>query len=220
MNEGKNYGSRIRGYIHAPASGDYVFWISGDDQAELWLSEDESPSNKRKIAEAKNNSSMRQWEKHPHQKSEEIWLEKGRKYYIEVLHKENEGGDHVAVGWRLADGTFERPIPCYRLSPFVPEQVLAVDPVGKEGGLGNIKLFPNPVKDRLIVEINGPRAGEASWSVLDLQGKEFLPDQNLITLGSVQPLSLKISRLQLPAGFYLLRVRTNEAQELLRFVKE
>ena len=41
------YGTRIRAYVTAPAAGDYVFWITGDDQAELWLSPDTDPGKKR-----------------------------------------------------------------------------------------------------------------------------------------------------------------------------
>src|SRR5690606_18194368 len=51
-NIGDNYGTRIRGYICPPTTGNYVFWISGNDQTELWLSTDQNPSNKRLIASA------------------------------------------------------------------------------------------------------------------------------------------------------------------------
>ena len=33
-----NYGTRLRGYITAPVTGDYTFWIASDDNSELWLS--------------------------------------------------------------------------------------------------------------------------------------------------------------------------------------
>lgn len=33
-----NYGTRIRGYVHPPATVNYVFWIASDDHSELWLS--------------------------------------------------------------------------------------------------------------------------------------------------------------------------------------
>ncbi|WP_071530918.1 PA14 domain-containing protein, partial [Pontibacter sp. BAB1700] len=36
--QGNNYGQRIRGYVTAPASGQYTFWIAADDVAELYLS--------------------------------------------------------------------------------------------------------------------------------------------------------------------------------------
>ena len=36
--EADNYGTRMRWYITAPATGNYTFWIAGDDNSELWLS--------------------------------------------------------------------------------------------------------------------------------------------------------------------------------------
>ena len=33
-----NYGTRLRGYITAPVTGSYTFWIASDDKSELWLS--------------------------------------------------------------------------------------------------------------------------------------------------------------------------------------
>src|SRR6185503_10561268 len=35
------YGTRIRGYVTAPANGSYFFWISSDDQSQLFLSTDD-----------------------------------------------------------------------------------------------------------------------------------------------------------------------------------
>ena len=119
-NTGDNYGTRIRGYICPPASGDYTFWIAGDDHAELWLSTDENPSNKRKIAYESGWTGVRQWTKYASQQSAPVALVANRKYYIEALHKEASGGDHMSVGWQLPDGTLERPIPGMRLIPFGP----------------------------------------------------------------------------------------------------
>ena len=45
-----NYGTRMRGYITAPATGNYTFWIASDDNGELWLSVNDNPANKVRIA--------------------------------------------------------------------------------------------------------------------------------------------------------------------------
>src|SRR5260221_1187399 len=47
-----------------------------------------------------------------------IALAAGQRYYMEALHKEGSGGDNVAAGWQLPDGTQERPIPGNRLTPY------------------------------------------------------------------------------------------------------
>jgi hypothetical protein len=120
INTADSYGSRIRGYVLPPATGDYVFWICTDDDGELWLSTDESPANKRKIASVPGWAGPEEWEKHGAQKSGPVRLEAGKRYYIEGLQKENQGGDHLRVGWQLPDGKQERPIPGSRLAPVAP----------------------------------------------------------------------------------------------------
>ncbi|HZG56690.1 PA14 domain-containing protein [Paenibacillus sp.] len=98
-NIGEHYGARIRGYIHPPATGSYTFRIASDDHSELWLSTDANPSNKVKIAGVTGWTTPKDWTKYSSQQSSAIALTAGQKYYVEVLHKENAGGDNVAVGW-------------------------------------------------------------------------------------------------------------------------
>ena len=43
---GQNYGERIRGFLTAPVTGNYYFWIAGSDSAELWISNNGEPDNK------------------------------------------------------------------------------------------------------------------------------------------------------------------------------
>ncbi len=115
---GDNYASRIRGYICPPLTGSYIFWIASDDNSELWLSTNDMPANKVKIASVTGYCAPREWTKYPSQQSVPINLNAGTKYYIEALHKEGTLGDNLSVGWQLPFGTLERPIPGSRLSPF------------------------------------------------------------------------------------------------------
>lgn len=116
-----SYGSRMRGYVHPPATGDYVFWINTDDNGILYLSTDASPENKKKIAHADGATGYDDWEDSAPRKSDPVRLERGRRYYLEAWQKEGGGDDHLRVGWQLPDGKKERPIPGHRLSPFDPE---------------------------------------------------------------------------------------------------
>lgn len=116
---GDNYGQRIRGYICAPLSGKYYFYIASDDNSELWLSSSSSATAKVKIASSTGWTFPREWNKYPSQKSVAIDLVAGQKYYIEALHKEGTQGDHLAVGWELTGSVSEFPIPGSRLSPFI-----------------------------------------------------------------------------------------------------
>lgn len=106
-----NYGSRISGILCAPESGAFTFWISGDDNAELWLSTDADPSHAVRIAHVPGWSSPREWTKYPEQQSAPVVLEKDKKYYLFALHKEGGGGDNFSVGWQLPSGLTERPMP-------------------------------------------------------------------------------------------------------------
>jgi aryl-phospho-beta-D-glucosidase BglC (GH1 family) len=99
-NIAESYGTRIRGYLYPPATGNYTFWISGDDNCQLWLSTDGSPSNASLIASVPGWTDPRQWNKYSSQQSSPRTLTAGRKYYIEVLHKEYTGGDNIAVAWQ------------------------------------------------------------------------------------------------------------------------
>lgn len=115
---GNDYGARYRGYITPPESGSYTFWIAGSTTAELWLSTDDQLQNKKKIAAVTSATTSREWEKSSDQKSTQIQLVGGQKYYIEALHKAGTGGDNLAVGWQLPSGGFERPIAGLRLTPY------------------------------------------------------------------------------------------------------
>lgn len=50
VDRGTDFGDRIKTYIYPNATGTYTFYIASDDASELWLSPDEDPANKLKIA--------------------------------------------------------------------------------------------------------------------------------------------------------------------------
>jgi ELWxxDGT repeat protein len=118
-NQGDNYGERIRGYLCAPYSGAYTFYLSGDDQCELYLSSDEDPAKKTKIAFINYFTGVREWSKYASQKSVAIHLVAGKKYYMEALHKESLYLDHLAVGWQTPAQPAITVIPGSSLSPFI-----------------------------------------------------------------------------------------------------
>ena len=121
QNTNDNYLQRLRGYIHPPLDGEYTFWIAADDEAQLWLSEDDTRVRLRQIATAPltdgGGLKVEEWERDERQHSASIHLRRGQRYYVEVLHKEGEASDHVEVGWRLPNGQLQRPIPGRHLSP-------------------------------------------------------------------------------------------------------
>ena len=120
VNYANNFGSRVRGYLTAPASGDYIFWISGDDDCELWLSIDEAPSTKVKLAYFNTWTGPLQWDKFSTQKSIPVSLTAGERYYIEVLHFDGSSSDHMAVGWAKPGESTTAP------SEIIPGSVLSM----------------------------------------------------------------------------------------------
>lgn len=95
-----DYGERISGFLIAPKTGTYRFYVSGDDQAAFRLSTGQSTSDLRTVARVDGWTRPLEWDKSPEQRSVSIRLVAGQSYAFEVLHKEARGGDHVAVGWR------------------------------------------------------------------------------------------------------------------------
>jgi uncharacterized repeat protein (TIGR03806 family) len=119
-NTADNYGSRIVGYVHPGITGAYTFWLAGDDNCELWLSTDETPDHRQRIAQVPAWTNSRDWTKYPEQQSAPITLESGRFYFIEALHKEGSGGDNLAVAWTPPGGSGQTVLPGAQLSPPEP----------------------------------------------------------------------------------------------------
>jgi len=122
-----NYGGRIYGWLYAPATGDYTFWINSDNQGELWLSTDDDPENIELIANESNYSGLNAWGT-GEQQSDPIPLQAGNRYYIEAVWKEGGGGDHCQVAWQGAGIPTREIIPGTNLSPYEPVQAFGPNP--------------------------------------------------------------------------------------------
>ncbi len=94
-----NYGVRGRAFITPPETGDYTFWVAGDDNCQLWLSSDDNPANAAMICQVASWTGVAEWGKEAGQKSAPVALVAGQQYYLEGLMKEGGGGDSLDVGW-------------------------------------------------------------------------------------------------------------------------
>lgn len=144
-----NYGGRIHGWLFAPLTGNYTFWICTDDQGELWLSTDGQPQNAQLIAYVKDSPTASTgwaphstWTKYASQRSTPVRLVAGNSYYIMALWKEGLGNDHCQVAWE---------------GPGLPEQTiiageyLSIEPIG---------TYPVPADGSKI----GDRAAVLGWN--------------------------------------------------------
>jgi hypothetical protein len=113
--QGDKYFARMRGFVYPPKSGEYVFSITGDDAVDLFLSVDDDPGNKALI------TSLTEYVEPTNfgHQSKPVRLEAGKRYYIEAVHYEGSGGDHMAVAWK-GPGMSEGIIPGKYLSPYTP----------------------------------------------------------------------------------------------------
>lgn len=126
----KNFGDRIFGYIHPDISGQYKFAVSSDDNSELWLSSDKRSENLRKISNVGswNESSPTmpgEYTKFPSQVSVNVNLTKGRKYFIELLHKQKSGMSHLEVAWQTPEESEFKIITSEYVSAFVDDRHVA-----------------------------------------------------------------------------------------------
>jgi len=114
-NTDNNYGATVSGYFIPPTSGDYVFFITSDDNSALFLSTDEDPANLKQIAvETAWSNANKQYvasaggsdltAKRSDQYATTQWptgntitLVANNKYYYRALIKEGGGGDNMSV---------------------------------------------------------------------------------------------------------------------------
>lgn len=95
-----NFGTRMRGYIIAPTTGNYVFTCTSDDASAVYLSPNAEPQYKQLICSVSGWTNEAEFNKEPGQTSAAVPLVAGRYYYVEMLHKEGSGGDHLALYWQ------------------------------------------------------------------------------------------------------------------------
>jgi autotransporter-associated beta strand protein len=115
-NTGDNYGSRIRALLIPPTTGEYRLFVASDDASELWLSSDDAPENLARIAYLTGHTTPSNWTANATQTSPPVWLTAGRRYYLQVLHKEGGGDDHVQVGWRIPGSSTTNTVPASALA--------------------------------------------------------------------------------------------------------
>ncbi len=115
-----DYGAQMLGYFYPNTTGDYDFYICSDDLSDLYLSTDDTPANKKLIAQETVYSNVRQYGvsagnsdvtakvsntftgtqwpvKDLINGGARITLTAGKAYYIEALQKQGGGGDNLSV---------------------------------------------------------------------------------------------------------------------------
>src|SRR5947208_15291304 len=106
---------------------DYTFIRSARGTAALWLSEDDSPENRVRIAQTspdtKSGTPRRSGFDATQRQSAPVRLERGRPYYLEVIHVHSvdQGEPALRVAWTRHGGKAEE-IPGGCVAPFVTQK--------------------------------------------------------------------------------------------------
>lgn len=105
-NQGDNYSEYFTGYFKAPITTEYKFYVSSDDFAFvfLWINQVRT-----KIIDFRSYSDPTDFITNPKQVSEWIPLKGGNVYYIEVIHHEAYGVDHLTLGVEIKNPKYLKP---------------------------------------------------------------------------------------------------------------
>ena len=208
-----SYGARMRGYLCVPQNGNYTFYVAGDDDVELWLSSNDDPENKIRIAYTHSKTAPRQWYKFSSQKSAPISLVVGKRYYIEALHKDAGGDNYMAVAWQLPDGTMEGPISGTRLSPYEtsevdtnPNPITPNESISNPAKTNNYSVYPNPFSSTTTVQFTLVETAETTVEILDLNG---LVRQTIYTgpAKANKKYSFEFDGSKFSSGIYICRIK-------------
>ena len=185
-----DYGSRIRALLIPPMTGDYRFFIASDDASQLRLGTTAEPTSAIQIAAVSGYSSEGQFNKEAGQMSAFKSLVSGQRYYIEVLHKEGGGGDHVSVGWMMPGDTTTNLIQDIYLEPvdinwpptIAPQTFRIFNSAANGSFVGQVIALDSPA-DTLTYQIAGGNAA-GTFSIDPDTGVLRLADRSLLDSGT------------------------------------
>lgn len=206
-----HYALVFEGQIKIEKGGAYTFFTNSDDGSQLFINGTRVVDNDGWHA--------------PQERSGKINLSAGN-HAIRVVFYEHEGGEMLEVKWQ-GPGISKQLIPSSVLTPgaySATQSAIARNTrleAGVEPSPGSApKLYPNPAKDHLTVDL-GDIGKEAVWvTILDLSGRQVYQG-NFRTVGSGS-MHLSLESIGLKKGAYLMKVRGDQPNtfKAFRFIKE
>jgi lysophospholipase L1-like esterase len=212
-NSSDSYGVRIRGYIVPTTTGNYTFYVAGDDNSEFYLSSNNLPANATRIAYHNDWTNAREWTKYPTQTSTVRSLTAGQKYFFKAYMKEGFGGDNLAIGWTgpgignvtvIGASNLDKYIPTGASGEMTADKATINTPVAVSG----VSIYPNPASNSFNVSNTD---ANASISVTTLAGKAITSvtaNGNLTTIDSSN----------WSAGVYIIQVQSGASTTVKKVV--
>jgi hypothetical protein len=206
--QGSTYGSTMRGWVIAPANGNYTFWISADDSASLLISSDADPQNATARASLSSPATPGVWDLEAGQQSAPITLEAGQVYYIEARHKQSSGGDHLQVAWQGPGMAAREIIPGkwlvpYRqaYAPWAPPQAFEVREDSAAGvKVGRVSFIEPNLNEEVVTYAITAGNEQENFTIHPLTGDiQVAADAELI-LGTTHVLTISATDDALPAA--------------------
>lgn len=94
-----NYVAKMSGWLTIPATGEYTFYVAGDDYNRMYVSQDDDPANAVVVCQVDGWTSSQEWTKYAGQKSAPMSLTEGQVLAVYGIMQEGGGGDGMDFGW-------------------------------------------------------------------------------------------------------------------------
>ncbi|CAH1226877.1 PKHD1L1 [Branchiostoma lanceolatum] len=100
----ESYVTRMSSFFVPSATGQWQFYIKSDDRSNLYMSPDEDPGKRVKVAHC--NQYRPYFTTKLEQRTDKMWLEKGKRYYMEATQHEGVGGANFYLAARYFDTAY------------------------------------------------------------------------------------------------------------------
>jgi signal transduction histidine kinase len=190
---GDYYLTRMRGYLHPSATGEYTFWIASDNSSELWLSADDAPSSVKKVAFIPHFGwvNPHEWSHFPSQRSDPILLKGGHSYYIEAYQEQTTFDSHLSVAWQ-GPGLEQSVIAGAYLTPWTESDERG--PIVGTNGI--LREYWTNFSAGDVAFITGPRPFESALSVKNAHVSVLGPGE------TPKPVAIMLNQRLLPEDNY------------------
>jgi hypothetical protein len=139
---GGSYVLQLAAFLSPPVTGDYTFFVQGDDEATLWLGAAGATHADRELCSNPFFAEYRNFQKFPAQKSAAVHLERGRLYPLNALVANHHSVGSLSVAWTKPGG--KQPV-------VIGKENLSVTPDGRKPGVrqrswGGVSKIPELLK--------------------------------------------------------------------------